>query len=684
MAGIKVSEYFSEFSVKLDRASFKRADTEIEKLVAKLKKTGNDSFGFRIGKFNVDQAALRLALGNALDLASKSVPFEISKFVVNDRNLQAALLRAARRLPPLPPGGGPGGGPHPPYPPHPGPYPPYPPRPGPYPPDSRVRRGMMGGIGGGLSNFYAPALALGLGGYGLSELNKRNQQVVSAQLQSQSVVEQAGGTATQGKQSFEYLRKEANRIGFNYLDASGDYNKLISGLTGSGVGLGESQKVFSGFAELARVNKLDKTTQNRLFRALSQVAGKGKLQAEELTGQISEALPSGTALFARAYQAQLAATGKGKGDLTGQAAIQALLAAMKKGQVTSEILTYAGQDASNQARQGGALDRAQTASQAEQQRYQNAVSDLAVVASNAGVEEGFARIFRTLNAGLEESNGLVESLAEGFNEATKWADDLLLWPQSFVRALQGRDSVVADWLGKEETAQLISDWQQIKAMWQDINSISAPSWLPTLEATSKELKSLLEAIAKLQGVKDQSKGIIQEEYAKDPSVWGNIKGVAKANWFTFTNTVDALNPVDMDQAGSNWKGWLGMSPAGATPQSMQWDDAASQNAFAADAARAAAYDAQEQGIRTQLMGALQSPSAVFPGSSSDASRQSAMEGMNTPVVNNANQFDISINVDAATLAGMDVQVQAEAMASAFTAQLTTAFEQVQVNYPMKQ
>ena len=71
-------------------------------------------------------------------------------------------------------------------------------------------------------------------------------------------------------------------MGFNFLEASGDYNKLISGLTGSGIGLKESQKVFSGFAELARVNKLDKTTQNRLFRALSQVAGKGKLMSEEL------------------------------------------------------------------------------------------------------------------------------------------------------------------------------------------------------------------------------------------------------------------------------------------------------------------------------------------------------------------------------------------------------------------
>lgn len=273
---MNVADYFASFRIKIDKASVKKVDTTLDRIENKLKLTGkNSKIKLNITGFTIDQSALRLALGTSLDAASNQVPFEISKFVVNDRNLLAALLRAARRLPPLPPG------PNPP----PGPLPP----PGPHPPDSRIRRDAMGGglIGGGLSRVYGPALALGLGGYGLSQLNQRNQQVVSAQLQSSAVVQQAGGTAEQGAESFQYLRKEADRIGFNYLEASGDYNKLISGLTGSGVGLKDSQKVFSGFAELARVNKLDKTTQNRLFRALSQVAGKGKLQSEELKNRLA-------------------------------------------------------------------------------------------------------------------------------------------------------------------------------------------------------------------------------------------------------------------------------------------------------------------------------------------------------------------------------------------------------------
>jgi len=268
---LNIAKYFASIGMHIDQTSVKRVDTILSRLEARILKFGKIAgkpIVLNITGFTVDQAKLTKTLGTALDAASPKVAFEISRFVVNDRNLLAALLRAARRLPVPPPGPPlpPGGGPHPPV---------------PVPvPGSRAARG--GAVFGGMGGLLGGGLALGFGAYGLAALNRKNQQVVSAELQSTAVVQQAGGTEQQGKDSFQYLKNEGQRIGFNYLDASQDYNKLISGLTGSGIGLKESQKVFSGFAELARVNKLDKTTQNRLFRALSQVAGKGKLMSEEL------------------------------------------------------------------------------------------------------------------------------------------------------------------------------------------------------------------------------------------------------------------------------------------------------------------------------------------------------------------------------------------------------------------
>lgn len=489
---MQVAKYFSSIGFEIDKGSITQVQKTFAAIEARLKVFSQNMgkglrVNFGISNFSVDQRKLNRVLGDALDIASTRTTFEVSRFVVNDRNLQASMLAAGRRASASVN---------------------YDVRQHPTSHPSRPsRRSTSAGVGimSGASRLIGPALALGFGGYGLSQLNQRNQQVVSAQLQSQAVVQQAGGTAGEGKESFQYLRSEGNRIGFNYLEASGDYNKLISGLTGSGIGVKESQKVFSGFAELARVNKLDRTTQNRLFRALSQVAGKGKLQAEELTQQIAEALPGGTALFAQAYQKQIG------GNKTGSEAIQQLLADMKKGKVKSDILTYAGAEASSRANAGGALTAASTASQAEQGRLQNVFSDASITASNNGVEEGFARIFRTLSTGLSESNGLVKTLAEGFNQATIETSKLLLFPQSFIRALDGRDSIVADWLGVDQVKELQSDWAEIKISLDSILGLKTPDWFLSLKDVAKELKDLI-AVA----------GGISQRFREVSSVAGQI------------------------------------------------------------------------------------------------------------------------------------------------------------------
>lgn len=612
---MQISKYFASLGFDIDKASVKRVDTAINRLEARLKSFGNIAnkpITLSLGKFDVDQRRLNLALGTALDIASARTTFQISRFVVDQNYLNRAMVaattqasRVASQSATI--------------------------RPNVHAQGAGVtgrHAAVAGGIAGGISRLYGPALALGLGGYGLGALNQRNQQVVSAQLQSSAVVQQAGGTAEQGQASFEYLRSEGNRIGFNYLDASQDYNKLISGLTGAGFGVKDSQKVFSGFAELSRVNKLDKVTQNRLFRALSQVAGKDQLMAEELTGQIAEALPGGVALFAQAYKRQ---TGQdlGLGDVSANSSadIKRLLAATKNREVRGEILIAAGQIASERANKGGALTAASTASQAEQARYQNTVNDLAVVASNSGVEEGFARIFRTLNGGLSESNGLVRTLSEQFNEATKFADDLLLFPQSFIRALEGKDSLVADFLGIEQTSQLIEDWKTIQGLFTSIGSIKF-DFLPTLEATAREIAAIINTIAEFQNWKNN--------LLASPSQQQDVSFIDRP----ITATYQTL-------------GRLFGGTGDAIDRSQERGNAVYGNPDSAFYQNPSDYD---DNLKNML---------------ADLANQQKSQSLTTSV-------SLTISVDPITLANMDVAAQAEDLGN----RLVTMFEQVNVNFPV--
>lgn len=523
---VAIASYFASLGFRVDRREIQKVDNHLKlierKLQAftkKLSKTG--SLVFQINSFDVNQKKLNTTIGNALDRASLSVVFEISRFSVNQRNLQAAMHRATRatgvrsnnnlgntyitqtrslspeewnrresdknkewnrrraeiradaqaRI------------------------------------DARLARatgragyssslggGVVGGVGGLAARAYMPAVGLALGGYGLGQLNRRNQEVVSAQLMTQAVVQQAGGTAEQGQQSFEWLRGEGDRVGFNYLEAAPDFNKLISGLTGAGMTVDDSQGVFQGFAELSRVNKLDKTSQNRLFRALSQVAGKNQLMSEELTGQIAEALPGGVALFAEAYQRQIG------GNLTGTESIQALRAAMESRSVKGDILLSAGRVASEKARPG--LSAASRASQAEQQRFQNQLNDQAINASNSGVESGFARLFKAMAVSLKESDGLVTSMARGFDNMTQKASAVLMTVQSMTRFFEGRDSYLGDKLFPDEESQqkAFLFMQNMKTLMTEIGTLTDNiyngwSGILGMMETSSVLDKLNESIA---------------------------------------------------------------------------------------------------------------------------------------------------------------------------------------------
>lgn len=427
---MQIASYFASLGFRVDNRELRKVDSHLKRIETKLKKFSsgldkNLTLKIKLDKFDVDDKKLRFVLGNALDFASQRLVFQINNFDINQARLNQQVAAATRvasssarvnlRTNVV----------------------------GDRASEARTLIGAReavtgGGVAGLASRFFPTALAVGLGGYGAGALNRRNQEVVSAQLQTEAVVQQAGGTQAQGARVFDYLRSEADRIGFNYLEAAPDFSKLLSGLTGAGISVEQGQQVFSGFAELARVNKLDKTSQNRLFRALSQVAGKDQLMSEELTGQIAEALPGGVSVFAEAYQRQIG------GNLTGTEAIQALREAMEKRQVRGNILIDAAQVASDRAQPS--LANASRASQAEQQRLQNRISDSAILASNNGVESGFARLFRSLNAAIKEAQPGVESFARSFDKASQYVSSVLLSVQSLQRFFQGRDSMLGELL----------------------------------------------------------------------------------------------------------------------------------------------------------------------------------------------------------------------------------------------
>jgi tape measure domain-containing protein len=111
-----------------------------------------------------------------------------------------------------------------------------------------------------------------------------------------------GNSQEAAADDLRFLREEANRLGFSLTELGTNYSRLAIAGKAAGLQVEEVREIFSNFTEVARVNNLSIESNERVFRALEQILSKGKVQAEELRGQLGDVLPGAYTTFARALQ----------------------------------------------------------------------------------------------------------------------------------------------------------------------------------------------------------------------------------------------------------------------------------------------------------------------------------------------------------------------------------------------
>ena len=101
-------------------------------------------------------------------------------------------------------------------------------------------------------------------------------------------------------EEMDFIRGTADRLGIAMTDLGLSYSKFAVAADGSKFSAEATRKVFLGVAEAGRVNKLSLDQLNGVFLALEQMISKGKIQAEELRGQLGERLPGAVSILADA------------------------------------------------------------------------------------------------------------------------------------------------------------------------------------------------------------------------------------------------------------------------------------------------------------------------------------------------------------------------------------------------
>ena len=113
-------------------------------------------------------------------------------------------------------------------------------------------------------------------------------------------LEAAVGSATKADKELKYLSKTTERLGLSFKASIDGFTQLSASAKETSLEGANVEKIFTGVSEAAAVMGLSVDDQNGVFRALSQMMSKGKIQAEELRGQLGERLPGAFQIAARA------------------------------------------------------------------------------------------------------------------------------------------------------------------------------------------------------------------------------------------------------------------------------------------------------------------------------------------------------------------------------------------------
>jgi tape measure domain-containing protein len=149
----------------------------------------------------------------------------------------------------------------------------------------------LGNIAGMVASAFAVTELIAFG----KEMTK-----VSAQMESLKVrLDGLYGSQEKGTDVFTDLAFMANKYGIELKSLTENYASFVAGAKASGMELGKAEKIFKSMTIAIKGSGASSETASRAFTALTQMIGKGKIQAEELRGQLGEAMPAAFGIMAK-------------------------------------------------------------------------------------------------------------------------------------------------------------------------------------------------------------------------------------------------------------------------------------------------------------------------------------------------------------------------------------------------
>lgn len=215
------------------------------------------------------------------------------------------------------------------------------------------------------------------------------------------------GDVEKAASDYKFLRQEADRLGLVFDDVAPKYANMAVAAREVGLTGQQTRQLFTDIATSVAAGNLSLEDSEGVFRAMVQIMGKARVQAEELRGQLGDRLPAAVSMFAKANNI----------------AITELDGLMKKGELgVDELVKFARTYAEQY---GPVMEEVTDRMQASMNRARNAYNDWLRTMLDSGNQTKLKQAFDRIAEFFNGRDG--EKFAESLGKAFAALVDIVLW-----------------------------------------------------------------------------------------------------------------------------------------------------------------------------------------------------------------------------------------------------------------
>lgn len=144
------------------------------------------------------------------------------------------------------------------------------------------------------------AAAMGFAGVSLSNFFTQLVQVARETSKAVTALKNVSGSTAQFTSNLQFTTELAKKYGAYVNDLTANFAKFSVAASISGMAMEDQRKLFESLSRAAAGFGMSADESNGMFLAVTQMMGKGKIQAEELRGQLGERLPIAMQAMAKA------------------------------------------------------------------------------------------------------------------------------------------------------------------------------------------------------------------------------------------------------------------------------------------------------------------------------------------------------------------------------------------------